>query len=355
MKKVFLFFAVALIASAAYAQKGKQKLSAQDKEFLNKQADGMYAKFETNKGDIYTLLEYKKIPMTVANFVGLAEGTIKNYAKGEGVPFYDGLKFHRVIPNFMIQGGDPLGTGAGDPGYKFPDETDTTLRHSGPGILSMANSDPQGSKQPFSNAGSTNGSQFFITHVATSWLDGLHTVFGHVVEGQDVVNKIVANDTLRKLVILRKGKEAEKFDAANIFETEKKNVIAKQEAKAKAAAEAVDKMFVKAITTKSGLNYVVDKEGTGKSPSDTSNVTVHYTGTFMDGQVFDSSVTRGQPATFPLNRVIPGWTEGLQLMKEGGKCKFLIPANLAYGAAGRPGIPPNSTLIFEVELIKVNN
>jgi FKBP-type peptidyl-prolyl cis-trans isomerase len=344
MKKSFLFFTATLIVMAAYAQKGKQKLSGADKEFLSKQTDGMYAKFETNKGNIYVLLEYKKIPMTVANFVGLAEGAIKNTAKAEGVPFYDGLKFHRVVPNFMIQGGDPLGTGAGDPGYKFPDEFDTTLKHNSSGILSMANSGP-----------GTNGSQFFITHVATPWLNGVHTIFGHVIEGQDVVNKIVANDTLKKLVILRKGKEAEGFGAPKVFEAEKINIIAKQEAKAKAAQEAVDKMFANAITTKSGLKYVVEKEGTGASPMDTSNVTVHYTGSFMDGKIFDSSVTRGQPATFPLNRVIPGWTEGLQLMKEGGKTKFLIPSNLAYGAAGRPGIPPNSTLIFEVELIKVNN
>ncbi|MBK9284668.1 MAG: peptidylprolyl isomerase [Sphingobacteriaceae bacterium] len=322
-----------------------------DQEFLSKQTDGIYAKFETNKGDIYTLLEYKKTPMTVANFVGLAEGKIKNSAKGEGVAYYDGLKFHRVIPNFMIQGGCPLGTGTGDPGYKFPDEIDETLKHTGPGILSMANAGP-----------GTNGSQFFITHVETPWLDGKHTVFGHVVQGQDIVNAIVGNDSIKKLVILRKGKEAETFDAAAVFAKEQADLPAKIAAKEKAEAEAMKKAseeamkkFANGKATDSGLKYIIEKEGTGNSPKDTSNVTVHYTGLFVDGKVFDSSVQRNQPATFRLNQVIKGWTEGLQLMKEGAKYTFYIPYTLAYGEQGYPGaIPPKSDLIFEVELLKVN-
>ena len=343
MKKSILLLGITVIASCMFAQKEKQKAGNMDKEFLKKQADGIYAKFETNKGHIYTVLEFKKTPMTVANFVGLAEGKIKNTAKGEGVRFYDGLKFHRVIPNFMIQGGCPQGNGMGDPGYKFPDEIDSTLKHSGPGILSMANSGP-----------ATNGSQFFITHLATTWLDGKHTVFGHVVEGMDVVNKIATNDTIIKVTILRKGKEAEGFDAPKIFEKEKVVVAERNAAKEKTAKEAIDKMFVNAKTTASGLKYVMENEGAGNSPVATSNVTVHYTGKFMDGKIFDSSVQRGQPASFGLNQVIPGWTEGLQLMKEGGKAKFLIPPALGYGENGGGPIPPNSTLIFEVELIKIN-
>ncbi len=343
-KQTILFLAVTFFTSCMFAQKEKQKTNKNmDKEFLGKQADGIYAKFETNKGNIYLVLEHKKTPMTVANFIGLAEGKIKNKAKADGVHFYDGLKFHRVIPNFMIQGGCPLGNGMGDPGYKFPDEFDETLKHTGPGIFSMANSGP-----------GTNGSQFFITHVATPWLDNKHTVFGHVIEGMDVVNAIVGNDTIIKVVILRKGKEAESFDAPKVFEFEQANVTAKAEAKEKAAKAKLDSMFVNAKTTASGLKYVVVKEGSGVSPSATSSVTVHYHGMFTDGKVFDSSVQRGQPATFGLNQVIPGWTEGLQLMKEGGKANFMIPGNLAYGEQGRPGIPANSTLIFEVELIKIN-
>lgn len=351
MKKIVLASVFALISIGLFANPDKpkkQKLSKMDKEFLSKQADGMYAKFETSKGNIYCMLEYKKTPMTVANFVGLAEGSIKNTAKAEGTPYYDGLKFHRVIPNFMIQGGCPLGTGTGDPGYKFPDEIDSTLKHSGPGILSMANAGP-----------GTNGSQFFITHVKTDWLDGKHTVFGHVVQGQDVVDKIAGGDSIRHLTILRKGKEAEAFVAATTFETEKANVVKKEEAKIAAEKAAMDKMlnetYGSAKTTPSGLRYIHEVEGTGKSPVATDQVTVHYTGYLLNGKKFDSSVDRGQPATFGLNQVIRGWTEGLQLMKEGGKTKFIIPSDLGYGDGGYPGvIPPKAWLVFDVELIKVN-
>ena len=323
-----------------------QKNNKANMEFLKTQPDGLYAKFETNKGDIYTNLEYVKTPMTVANFVGLAEGKISNKAKAAGVPYYDGLRFHRVIKDFMIQGGCPQGNGTGDPGYKFDDEIDETLKHTGPGILSMANAGP-----------GTNGSQFFITHVATPWLDGKHTVFGHVIQGQDVVNAIAQNDTIKKLTILRKGKEAEAFDAAKVFEEGKAMAAKKRmekEAAMAAAAEAVKKEFTN--ETASGLKYVVIKEGTGNKPAATSNVKVHYTGSFLDGKVFDSSVQRGEPIDFGLNQVIPGWTEGVQLMKEGAKYKFYIPYQLAYGERGYPGaIPPKSDLIFEVELIKINN
>ena len=351
MKKIILASLFAVISSGLIANPDKPKkpkLSKMDKEFLSKQADGMYAKFETSKGTIICNLEFKKTPMTVANFVGLAEGVIKNTAKADGVPYYDGLKFHRVIPNFMIQGGCPLGTGTGDPGYKFGDEFDETLKHVGPGILSMANAGP-----------GTNGSQFFITHVKTDWLDGKHTVFGNVVEGMDVVNKIAGNDTLTHLTILRKGKDAEAFDAAKVFEFEKTNAGAKAEAKAKAEKENMDKLLNEtyggATTTASGLRYITQVEGTGKSPLAADQVTVHYTGYLLNGTKFDSSVDRGEPATFGLNQVIRGWTEGLQLMKEGGKTKFIIPSELGYGANGAGGvIPPNAWLVFDVELIKLN-
>jgi peptidylprolyl isomerase len=161
---------------------------------------------ETSKGRILLQLEFEKAPLTVANFVGLAEGT-KNYSKvpgeppkAQGKPFYDGLTFHRVIPDFMIQGGDPLGNGSGGPGYQFRNEIDPSLKHDRPGTLSMANAGPD-----------TNGSQFFITHKDTPWLDGKHTVFGHVVEGQNVVNKITRGDTIKSIKIVRLGEKAKAF------------------------------------------------------------------------------------------------------------------------------------------------
>lgn len=171
-----------------------------------KKDKGLFAEMKTNKGTILIYLEMEKTPLTVANFVGLAEGDLKNEAKAEGVPYYDGIKFHRVIPNFMIQGGDPQGNGTGGPGYSFKDEFDPSLKHTSPGILSMANSGP-----------GTNGSQFFITHVATPHLNGKHTVFGHVIEGQDVVNAIAQGDVIEHIEIIRKGKDAKKFDAVQVF------------------------------------------------------------------------------------------------------------------------------------------
>jgi len=353
MKKSIALMAGLLFATGAmFSQKTqKVKISKMDKEFLAKQADGIYAKFETNKGDIYCFLEHKKTPMTVANFVGLAEGKIKNDKKAEGTPYYDGNKFHRVIPSFMIQGGCPMGTGMGDPGYKFPDEIDTTLKHKGPGILSMANAGPN-----------TNGSQFFITHVPTPWLDGKHTVFGHVVQGQDVVDKIVGNDTIKHLVILRKGKEAEAFDAAKTFETTKTDLVKKAEEKIKAETLAMESIlkekFGSAQTTGSGLKIMIEKQGDGPAPKTGDMVSVHYTGTLLNGTKFDSSVDRGQPISLPIGvgQVIKGWDEGIMMLKQGGKAKLIIPPHLGYGSQGAGGvIPPNSWLVFDVELIKVGN
>jgi FKBP-type peptidyl-prolyl cis-trans isomerase len=313
-----------------------------------KKNEGIFAEFNTTKGKIVTQLEYQKTPLTVANFITLAEGTnlqVTNSLKGK--PYYNGLKFHRVIADFMIQGGCPKGDGSGDPGYRFDDEFVPELKHSAKGILSMANAGPK-----------TNGSQFFITHKATPHLNGRHTVFGHVTIGLDVVDKIAKDDVITSVKIIRVGKEAKKFDAEKIFNDYfvKKAEADKIEAeKQKAAKEIALKEFENATTTESGLKYIVLQQGTGNKPVATSNVKVHYTGMLLEGKVFDSSVQRGEPIDFGLNQVIKGWTEGVQLMQEGSKYKFYIPSQLAYGERGAGGvIPPNTDLIFEVELIKIN-
>ncbi len=326
--------------------KNKSEKNITDKKEINMDLkDGLYAEMKTSKGTIMLELEYKKTPMTVANFTGLAEGTIKN-SKGDG-PFYDGLKFHRVIDDFMIQGGCPLGNGTGDPGYKFPDEFDPSLRHSGPGILSMANSGP-----------GTNGSQFFITHVATDWLDDKHTVFGHVVEGQDVVDAIKQGDTIEKVTIIRKGSDAEAFKAdQDTFDSLVADSAARAKAKLEEARKAeldlINSKWPDAVETDSGLRYIVEKKGDGgESPEMGTAVTTHYTGTLLDGTKFDSSVDRGQPATFKIGQVIPGWNEALMDMTRGEKRTLIIPPELGYGERGYPGvIPPNSYLVFEVELL----
>ncbi|MFD0963927.1 peptidylprolyl isomerase [Pseudofulvibacter geojedonensis] len=307
--------------------------------------DGLYAKFHTSKGEILVNLEFQKTPGTVGNFVGLAEGNLENKVKEQGNPYYDGLKFHRVIPDFMIQGGCPQGTGTGDAGYKFDDEFHPDLKHSGPGVLAMANAGP-----------GTNGSQFYITHVETAWLDGKHTVFGNVVEGQDVVDSVAQGDIIEKLEIVRVGAEAEAFNAIEAFRTfEGSREKRLAEAKA-AAAEALDKLSAGFDKTESGLRYQIIQKGAGAKAEKGKTVSVHYKGQLSDGMVFDSSYKRNSPIDFTLGvgQVIAGWDEGIGLLQEGDKARFVIPSDLAYGERGAGGvIPPGATLIFDVELMKV--
>jgi len=310
-----------------------------------KEESTMHAIIQTSKGDITLFLEFEKTPMTVANFVGLAEGSIENTSKPLGEPYYNGIKFHRVISDFMIQGGDPTGTGSGGPGYKFPDEIHPDLKHSGSGILSMANSGP-----------GTNGSQFFITHKATPWLDGKHTVFGHVVSGQSVVDNIVQDDVIEQVTINRKGFAAENFDAFSIFQAKQEELMEqKRLAKEKNQKELME-LTNGATETPSGLKYFITKEGTGDKPNVGQKVAVHYSGFLTDGTKFDSSYDRKEPLEFVLGKrqVIPGWDEGVALLNVGSKAKLIIPPDLGYGkrGAGRV-IPPDATLIFEVELISI--
>ncbi len=311
--------------------------------------NGIYAKFDTNRGDIYVRLEYEKVPMTVINFVGLAEGTIDS-DRGSGVKFYDGLVFHRVIDDFMIQGGDPQGTGRGGPGYRFPDEFHPDLRHTGPGVLSMANS-----------GADTNGSQFFITHVATPWLDNKHTVFGNVVEGQDVVDAIRQGDRIESLEILRIGSQAQRFVAdQEAFDRARASSAEREAELAKLADERIFETIAEKWPTArrddNGIYFVIEQEGSGSVPRQGQTVSVHYTGMFLDGRIFDSSRQRG-PFQVPAGggRVIPGWDLTLLQMKKGERRTVILPPELAYGSrgAGNGLIPPDTFLVFEMELVDI--
>lgn len=366
------------------------KALPQEKINLN---EGVFATFETSKGKIVVQLEYKKAPVTVANFIALTEGTNVAVAeKFKGKRFYDGLKFHRVIKDFMIQGGDPEGNGSGGPGYAFKDEFDPTLVHDKGGILSMANSGPK-----------TNGSQFFITHKETPWLNGKHTVFGKVVSGMDVVNKIEQNDLINKVTVSLKGTEANKFIAAKVFadyyatkagddakqaalDAENKRKQAEVEAQLLAEYNKVygpiknDKKAAlkvlqsSATTTASGLQYSVTQKGNGTKPAEGSTMNISYAGYLEDGSLFDSNIAAiakqfGKydenrmkqngyaPFPFPVGKkdgLIPGFLEGINLMNVGDKTTLFIPSKLGYGERGAGNvIPPNTNIIFEIEMVDV--
>lgn len=354
--------------------------------------EGIFATIATSKGNIVVQLEYKKTPITVANFIALAEGknTYVTDEKLKGKPFYDGLKFHRVIADFMIQGGDPSGNGSGGPGYAFKDEF-TDLKFDKGGVLAMANSGP-----------TTNGSQFFITHKETPWLNGKHTIFGHVTQGMNIVNLIAQDDKIVKVTISRKGIAAKAFDAPKIFsdyyankaeDAKKQTAIDAENQKKQAEVEAeaqrvyqekyagviaAKKVYLataksSATTTPSGLAYKITQKGTGVKPADGTTFYFNYAGYFEDGTLFDSSYAEVSKVygkydanrdaqngykAFPFEAgkkdgMIPGFVEGLSLISYGEKALIFIPSNLAYGDKGAGGvIPPNATLIFEIEMME---
>ncbi len=344
--------------------------------------DGVYAEIVTNKGTTVAKLYYDLTPMTVANFVSLAEGTntmVDSTYKGK--KYYNGIIFHRVIKDFMIQTGDPLGTGTGDPGYKFPDEIVDSLSHKSKGILSMANSGPD-----------TNGSQFFITLKETPWLDRKHTVFGEIVIGQDVVDSIGVIKTapgdkpeseikMLEVNIIRKGNDAKAFDTKVAF-TDKLKVLEEEKAEKErldnerntAIAAKFNELKATAKKLESGLEIVFTNEGNGEKPKPTDTVNVYYAGYFADGKIFDTNIAekaketgifnerraadpRGYaPMPMPYSpeaRMIPGFKEGAQQMKVGDKTVLFIPAHLAYGERGGGPIPPNADLIFELEIVDI--
>lgn len=330
-----------------------------DRAAYDQLPDGLYANLKTTKGDMLVKFYDKEAPMTVANFIGLAEGKIKNTGRKKGVPFYDGTIFHRVIKGFMIQGGDPRGSGMGGPGYRFDDEKND-LKHNEAGILSMANSGPN-----------TNGSQFFITDGAAHWLDGKHTIFGKVIKGieteeaiantpTDRGDKPVTDVVLEKVTVFSKGNEYKDYDGAEIFKTgkdkiaqENKNFEAKKQA---LIQERIDSLKKDMSVTPSGLYYKITKTTDGKSPEKGQIAAVNYIGKLLNGLEFDNSFNRGEPIQFPVGvgRVIKGWDEGIMLLKEGEEATFLIPPAMAYGSRGAGDvIPPNSWLIFAVNLVSV--
>lgn len=344
-------------------------LSCTSKVEKGELSDGLFALIETSKGDITVRLEFEKVPFTVANFVTLAEGK-NNYVSPnyKGIHFYDGLTFHRVESNPpMIQGGDPTASGQGGPGYKFKDEFHPKLNHGKAGILSMANSGPN-----------TNGSQFFITTDQTSYLDGKHSVFGEVVDGVDIASTVVVGDKINKIKIIRVGQAAKKFDAVKVFKEyfEKQAELQKvlEGVKAKKVALIQD-IKATGTKTKSGLIYKIVKSGAGKKANMGQNVFVHYAGFLEDGTLFDTSyasvaeengvldLARKEAngyAPFPFSYgkktgLIAGFIEGLEKMNFGDKAMLIIPGYLGYGEQGSGPIPPNATIIFEVELLEKEN
>lgn len=341
--------------------------------------DGLFADIETTKGHIVVKLNYKEVPTTVANFVTLAEGK-NNFVKVEykGKPFYNGTIFHRVIDGFMIQGGDPTGTGMGDPGYRFEDEFVPSLKHSKKGILSMANSGPN-----------TNGSQFFITQVPTPHLDGRHTVFGETVKGEEVIDAIAKaprngqnrpneDIKIKNITIVANGKDAEKFDAVKVFDSYFKSVAEREKEKEervkRASAKFLEEIKVQEPQAKvlpSGVKIFTINNGEGKQPKQTEFAMVNYAGYLRNGALFDSNIKEVeesygkyqamreqqngyQPIPFPYTpsaQLIPGFKEALLTMKVGDKIRVFIPAALGYGESGAGDvIPPNSDLIFDIEI-----
>lgn len=355
--------------------------------------DGLYTEIITNKGTMVLRLEYQKAPITVANFVSLAEGTNTLVDSAYiGKKFYNGLIFHRIIDEFMIQGGDPTGTGSGSPGYKFNNEISEDLLHDRMGTLSMANSGPN-----------TNGSQFFITENATPNLDGGYNVFGYLVMGEDVLHTLAGVETskpgdkpvedviMEEVNIIRKGKDAKNFDAPVVFKdhfaeaekAEKERVAKEEEAQRvraeKSAAAAADMKPAletyegKSKTLASGLKMYNITKGTGAKPKSGQTVKLNYEGYFTDGRLFDSNVKsveehygmyneqKDQAQMYnpmpmqisPDAQMIPGFKEAVSQMSVGDKSFFYLPSHLAYGERGNRVIPANTDLIFIIEMVEI--
>jgi cyclophilin family peptidyl-prolyl cis-trans isomerase len=332
--------------------------------------DGIYGDIKTNKGLIVVWLDYVKTPMTVANFIGLAEGTIKNASYPKGTPFYNGSKWHRVVPGHVIQGGSPAIDKAPEKeeasatGYEIPNEI-SGLSHNKAGMLGMANSGPN-----------TNTCQFYITLGDRSYLDGNYTVFGEVIGGMDAVNKIVQGDTIISISIRRIGADAKKFIVndetfARLVDAQWKKVKDEMAVKKAGDEKFISQNYPGLKATASGLRYKVITEGTGEIAAAGSEMTLKYTGRLIGGLAFVSTPDAGKPSpnvspeSFIYRpgkeQIINGLREGLGGMKQGEKRLLIIPPALGYGQNGFyakniPGqkrfvISPDQILIMEVTLI----
>lgn len=311
--------------------------------------DGLYARINTNRGAILVELAFNRAPLTVTNFVGLAEGRLSS-SRGAGRPFYDGLTFHRVVPGFVIQGGDPAGNGTGGPGYRFPDEFDPSLRHDRPGTLSMANSGPN-----------TNGSQFFITLDATPWLDDRHSVFGYVVEGQEVVESIRQGDRIDSVEIIRRGPEAMAFRGDQsafdrLAERYRREAEEAQAQRRRLAQTTIAERWPNAATTDSGIRYVIHEEGQGPVIRRGNEVTLHYEAYLVHSSTPFESTRTTDPVVVAAGagRLLPGWEETLVTMRPGERRTIILPPELAFGAQGAgQQVPPNSFVVFDIEVLSV--
>lgn len=332
---------------------------------IPKYPEGLYAEINTKKGKIVAQLEFEKVPMTVANFVGLAEGTIKNSAFEEGQPFFEGTTFHRVVSGHVIQAGIPKNGNQDGAGYTFPNEIHPYFSHGRVGILGMANGGPH-----------TNSNQFYITLGDRSYLDGDYTIFGSVIEGMDVVKNIVKDDVIEGIKIIRIGKKAKKFKPNTESFTqmvEKAEVRVEEEIKRKKQEEEeiISKKWPGAINTESGLKYIIVQKGKGFIPHESSTLKLQYTGELLNGKKFFSTSDKGKPGQanqaepfifeVAKNSVNPGFDEAIVTMKKGEKKIMIVPAALAYGKNGfyakekkgkkRFVISPNTTLVYEIELL----
>ena len=343
------------------------------KKESNFMPDGIYADFNTNKGRFSVTLDYKKAPMTVANFIGLAEGTISNSSYPFGTQFFKGSIWHRVVKGHVIQGGepsivkDPANFEGSSTGYEIPNEI-SDLSHNKAGMIGMANDGPN-----------TNTCEYYITLGDRSYLDGNYTLFGEVTDGMDIVNKIEQGDTTFSITIIRSGPEAEKFIVdeetfKNLLDNQWKKVNSEMELKKAETRKFISMNYYGMITLPDSVKYKVLVQGKGNTPDDSSVVDVKYTGRLVNGLSFAGSAEDGKPipGTQPFifshvmgkDGLIKGIPEALKDMKTGETRLLIIPPELGFGIKSayygkeikgqkRFVISPGETLILEVSLIKI--